>query len=232
MKDIHSFLAVENPADIAIEAIRGLRTSLHFAMMEARNNILMISGASPNAGKTFVSTNLAAIITQTGKKVLFIDTDMRKGYTHKLFNTNNEHGLSDILSGKSVIEKSVKKVTSGQFDYISRGLVPPNPAELLMHQRFADLMKWASENYDLVVLDTPPILAVTDAAIIGNYVGTTLLVARFEENTVKEIEVSYKRFEQSGVLVKGCILNGVVKKASSYYGYGYNHYGYSYNSDK
>ncbi|HCD3539454.1 TPA: tyrosine-protein kinase, partial [Klebsiella pneumoniae] len=95
LKDIHSFLAVENPADIAIEAIRGLRTSLHFAMMEARNNILMISGASPNAGKTFVSTNLAAIITQTGKKVLFIDTDMRKGYTHKLFNTNNEHGLSD-----------------------------------------------------------------------------------------------------------------------------------------
>ncbi|MFL4961571.1 GNVR domain-containing protein, partial [Escherichia coli] len=78
---IPSFLAVDNPADLAIEAIRGLRTSLHFAMMEARNNILMISGASPNAGKTFVSSNLAAVIAQTGKKVLFIDTDMRKGYT-------------------------------------------------------------------------------------------------------------------------------------------------------
>ncbi|EFM2104233.1 tyrosine-protein kinase, partial [Escherichia coli] len=86
---IPSFLAVDNPADLAIEAIRGLRTSLHFAMMEARNNILMISGASPNAGKTFVSSNLAAVIAQTGKKVLFIDTDMRKGYTHKLFNENN-----------------------------------------------------------------------------------------------------------------------------------------------
>lgn len=231
-KDIQSFLAIDNPADIAIEAIRGLRTSLHFAMMEARNNILMISGASPNAGKTFISTNLAAIITQTGKKVLFIDTDMRKGYTHKLFNTNNENGLSDVLSGKTPIEKAIKKVNMGEFDYISRGIVPPNPAELLMHQRFGDLIKWAGENYDLVILDTPPILAVTDAAIIGNYVGTTLLVARFEENTVKEIEVSYKRFEQSGVLVKGCILNGVVKKASSYYGYGYNHYGYSYDSDK
>ncbi|WP_373170854.1 polysaccharide biosynthesis tyrosine autokinase [Klebsiella sp. Q11] len=231
-KDIQSFLAIDNPADIAIEAIRGLRTSLHFAMMEARNNILMISGASPNAGKTFISTNLAAIITQTGKKVLFIDTDMRKGYTHKLFNTNNENGLSDVLSGKAPIEKAIKKVNMGEFDYISRGIVPPNPAELLMHQRFGDLIKWAGENYDLVILDTPPILAVTDAAIIGNYVGTTLLVARFEENTVKEIEVSYKRFEQSGVLVKGCILNGMVKKASSYYGYGYNHYGYSYDSDK
>ncbi|EEZ5598907.1 tyrosine-protein kinase, partial [Escherichia coli] len=96
---IPSFLAVDNPADLAIEAIRGLRTSLHFAMMEARNNILMISGASPNAGKTFVSSNLAAVIAQTGKKVLFIDTDMRKGYTHKLFNENNSNGLSDILSG-------------------------------------------------------------------------------------------------------------------------------------
>ncbi|ATM04619.1 TPA: polysaccharide biosynthesis tyrosine autokinase [Raoultella planticola] len=227
-EEIQGFLAVDNPADLAIEAIRGLRTSLHFAMMEARNNVLMISGASPNAGKTFVSSNLAAVISQTGKKVLFIDTDMRKGYTHKLFNENNTNGLSDILSGKVEINRALKKVVSGDFDFISRGMAPPNPAELLMHRRFGELLNWASENYDIVVLDTPPILAVTDAAIIGNYVGTTLLVARFELNTAKEIEVSVKRFEQAGVTVKGCILNGVVKKASSYYGYGYSHYGYSY----
>ncbi|HGW5405245.1 TPA: polysaccharide biosynthesis tyrosine autokinase [Klebsiella pneumoniae] len=227
-EEIQGFLAVDNPADLSIEAIRGLRTSLHFAMMEARNNVLMISGASPNAGKTFVSSNLAAVISQTGKKVLFIDTDMRKGSTHKLFNENNTNGLSDILSGKVEINRALKKVVSGDFDFISRGMAPPNPAELLMHRRFGELLNWASENYDIVVLDTPPILAVTDAAIIGNYVGTTLLVARFELNTAKEIEVSVKRFEQAGVTVKGCILNGVVKKASSYYGYGYSHYGYSY----
>ncbi|HBS9070545.1 TPA: polysaccharide biosynthesis tyrosine autokinase [Klebsiella pneumoniae] len=227
-EEIQGFLAVDNPADLSIEAIRGLRTSLHFAMMEARNNVLMISGASPNAGKTFVSSNLAAVISQTGKKVLFIDTDMRTGYTHKLFNENNTNGLSDILSGKVEINRALKKVVSGDFDFISRGMAPPNPAELLMHRRFGELLNWASENYDIVVLDTPPILAVTDAAIIGNYVGTTLLVARFELNTAKEIEVSVKRFEQAGVTVKGCILNGVVKKASSYYGYGYSHYGYSY----
>lgn len=229
-EEIQGFLAVDNPADLSIEAIRGLRTSLHFAMMEARNNVLMISGASPNAGKTFVSSNLAAVISQTGKKVLFIDTDMRKGYTHKLFNENNTNGLSDILSGKVEINRALKKVVSGDFDFISRGMAPPNPAELLMHRRFGELLNWASENYDIVVLDTPPILAVTDAAIIGNYVGTTLLVARFELNTAKEIEVSVKRFEQAGVTVKGCILNGFVKKASSYYGYGYgySHYGYSY----
>lgn len=229
---IPSFLAVDNPADLAIEAIRGLRTSLHFAMMEARNNILMISGASPNAGKTFVSSNLAAVIAQTGKKVLFIDTDMRKGYTHKLFNENNSNGLSDILSGKTEISLAIKTIKSAGFDYISRGMVPPNPAELLMNKRFGDLLEWANNNYDIVVLDTLPILAVTDAAVIGHYVGTTLLVARFELNTAKEIEVSIKRFEQTGIIVKGCILNGVVKKASSYYGYGYNHYGYSYTDKK
>ncbi|MDM4465869.1 polysaccharide biosynthesis tyrosine autokinase [Klebsiella oxytoca] len=230
--EAQGFLAVENPADLAIEAIRGLRTSLHFAMMEARNNVLMISGASPNAGKTFVSTNLAAVIAQTGKRVLLIDTDMRKGYTHKLFNISNENGLSDFLSGKIELQKTLKKVSPVGFDFISRGAVPPNPAELLMHRRFGELITWASQNYDIVVLDTPPILAVTDAAIIGHYAGTTLLVARFEQNTAKELEVSFKRFEQSGVIAKGCILNGVIKKASSYYSYGYSNYGYSYTEDK
>lgn len=225
-------LAIENPADLAVEAIRSLRTSLHFAMMEAKNNVLMISGASPNAGKTFISTNLSATIASTGKKVLFIDADLRQGYVHKMLGGQNIHGLSDVLSGQSSVESVIERIPSAEFDYIGIGQVPPNPAELLMHRRFETLLKWASDNYELVIIDTPPILAVTDAAIIGRYAGTTLLVARFEENTAKEIAVSVKRFEQSGVLVRGCILNGVVKKASSYYGYGYNHYGYSYDNQK
>lgn len=223
-------LAVENPTDLAVEAIRSLRTSLHFAMLEAKNNVLMISGASPNAGKTFVSTNLAATISLANKSVLFIDADFRKGYVHKMLGNEGKSGLSDILSGQANVEETIISVPDGQFDYIGRGQVPPNPAELLMHPRFEKLLAWASAKYDLVIIDTPPILAVTDAAIIGRYAGTTLLVARFESNTVKEIEVSITRFEQSGVNVKGCILNGVVKKASSYYGYGYNYYGYNYSN--
>ncbi|OUI42849.1 polysaccharide biosynthesis tyrosine autokinase, partial [Klebsiella pneumoniae] len=222
-------LAVENPTDLAVEAIRSLRTSLHFAMLEAKNNVLMISGASPNAGKTFVSTNLAATISLANKSVLFIDADLRKGYVHKMLGNEGKSGLSDILSGQANVEETIISVPDGQFDYIGRGQVPPNPAELLMHPRFEKLLAWASAKYDLVIIDAPPILAVTDAAIIGRYAGTTLLVARFESNTVKEIEVSITRFEQSGVNVKGCILNGVVKKASSYYGYGYNYYGYNYS---
>ncbi|MGS3247546.1 polysaccharide biosynthesis tyrosine autokinase [Klebsiella michiganensis] len=231
-KESDILLAVENPADLSVEAIRGLRTSLHFAMMEAKNNILMISGASPNAGKTFISTNLAATIALTGKKVLFIDADLRKGYVHKMFGGKNEHGLSDVLSGQVSLENTIKKFKDGGFDYIGRGAIPPNPAELLMHPRFESLLKQVSQEYELVIIDTPPILAVTDAAIIGRYAGTTLLVARFEVNTPKELMVSVKRFDQSGITIKGCILNGVVKKASSYYGYGYNHYLYSYEEKK
>ncbi|NWO99024.1 polysaccharide biosynthesis tyrosine autokinase [Escherichia coli] len=227
-----ALLAIENPADLAVEAIRSLRTSLHFAMMEAKNNVLMITGASPNAGKTFISTNLAAIIASTGKKILFIDADLRKGYVHKMLGFSESAGLSNILSGQKKIEDVVTTVKNAGFDYISRGNIPPNPAELLTHPRFENLLTWATNNYELVIIDTPPILAVTDAAIIGKYAGTTLLVARFESNTVKEILVSIKRFEQSGIAIKGCILNGVVRKASSYYSYGYNHYGYSYTDKK
>ncbi|HBR3887029.1 TPA: polysaccharide biosynthesis tyrosine autokinase, partial [Klebsiella pneumoniae] len=222
----YSFLALDNPADLAIEAIRSLRTSLHFAMLEARNNILMISGASPSAGKSFVSSNLSAVVVQGGKRVLFIDCDMRKGYLHKVFNVSNDIGMSDILSGKNQFSSAVKHLEPEGFHFIPRGQVPPNPAELLMSKRCGEFLDWASKEYDLIVIDTPPILAVTDAAILGRYVGTTLIVARFEANTAKEIDVSIKKFEQSGVQVKGCILNGVVKKASNYYGYGYSSYGY------
>ncbi|MCL9667440.1 polysaccharide biosynthesis tyrosine autokinase [Rosenbergiella epipactidis] len=231
-KENLSYLALDNPADLAIEAIRSLRTSLHFAMMEAQNNILMISGASPNAGKTFITTNLAAVLAQGEQRVLFIDADMRKGYSHQIFQQPLEPGLSDILAGKVEIDAALRTLGNAKFDIVSRGKTPPNPSELLMHSRFSQLLSWASDNYDIVLVDTPPILAVTDAAIIGRYVGTTLLVARFEENTAKEMEVSIKRFEQSGIHVKGCILNGVVKKASSYYGYGYSHYGYTYDDKK
>lgn len=229
--DSTSLLATSNPADLAIEAVRSLRTSLHFAMLEAKNNVLMISGASPNIGKTFVSTNLAVVIAQSNKKVLIIDADMRKGYSHKLLGTGWENGLSDILSMQTQLDKAVRKTSVPDMDFIPRGQIPPNPSELLMSSRFNELIDWASNNYDLVLIDTPPILAVTDAAIIGNHAGTSLMIARFGTNTVKEIEVSIRRFEQNGVDIKGIILNAVEKRASSYYG-GYGYYQYEYRSSE
>ncbi|ENG7993549.1 polysaccharide biosynthesis tyrosine autokinase [Vibrio vulnificus] len=225
-----TLLAESNPADLSIEALRGLRTSLHFAMMEAKNNVLMISGPAPGIGKSFVSTNFAAVAAKTGQKVLLIDADMRKGYLQQCFGLNWENGLSDLLSGKVTRDVAVQSAKVENLDIITRGQVPPNPSELLMHPRFKELVDWASENYDLVIIDTPPVLAVTDPSIVGAIAGTTLMVARFGQNTVKEIEVARNRFEQAGIEVKGVILNAIEKKASSSYGYGYYNYSYGDSS--
>lgn len=224
-----ALLAEANPADLSIEALRGLRTSLHFAMMEADNNVLMISGPAPGIGKSFVSTNFAAVAAKTGQRVLLIDADMRKGYLQKPFGLKWDNGLSDLLSGKIDTAQSIKTTSIENLDIIARGQVPPNPSELLMHRRFKELLDWASSEYDLVIVDTPPVLAVTDPSIVGALAGTTLMVARFGQNTVKEIDVARDRFEKAGIEVKGVILNAVEKKASSSYGYGY--YNYAYKSD-
>ncbi|NIF03591.1 tyrosine-protein kinase Wzc [Pantoea sp. Acro-805] len=227
----NTLLALGNPTDLSIEAIRSLRTSLHFAMMEAKNNILMITGASPGIGKTFICANLATLVSKAGQRVLFIDGDMRRGYTHELLAADNKTGLSNVLSGKSEFSPSMIQKGVYGFDFLPRGQVPPNPSELLMHRRMSELLDWASKNYDLVLIDTPPILAVTDASIIGKLAGTSLMVARFETNTTKELDVSYKRFAQNGIEIKGVILNAVVRKASNAYGYGYDYYNYEYGKE-
>jgi ATPases involved in chromosome partitioning len=147
---------------------------------------------------------------------------------HHQFSLKADRGLSDCLAGKSEREAVIHHQVLENLDVLTRGQVPPNPSELLMHPRFKALLDWASEAYDIVIIDTPPILAVTDAAIVGSHAGTTLLVGRFGENPVKEIEVTKQRFEQAGVNVKGFVLNGVIRKASSTYGGGYGYYNYSY----
>lgn len=222
-----ALLAARNPADLAMESLRSLRTSLHFAMMEAKNNIVMISGPGPGLGKTFVSTNFAAILAMGGKKVLVIDADLRKGYMQKVMGQEMGAGLSAYLAGQSEMMQVISKTGFDGLDFVCRGAVPPNPSELLMHPRFKALLDWAAEHYDFVIVDSPPILAVTDAAIVGQHVGASLLVARFAKTAVKEVEVAIRRFEQNGVAIKGILLNAVEKKASSYYG-NYGYYQYSY----
>ena len=218
-------LAINDPADLAIEAVRSLRTSLHFARLEAKNNLVLISGSSPNAGKTFVSSNLSAVIAQAGQRVLIIDADMRKGTLHKALGADQTPGLSDILVGNVSAEQAIRKLPSlDNLHFIARGDVPPNPSELLMHENFSRLLEEVGKDYDLVIIDTPPILAVTDAAIIAHHVGTCLLVARFGLNQPKELALAKKRFEQNGVKLKGAIFNAVERRATGYYSYGYYEY--------
>ncbi|WP_348814439.1 polysaccharide biosynthesis tyrosine autokinase [Halomonas sp. H10-59] len=223
---IKGLLALTQPTDMAIEALRGLRTSLHFAMMEAPNNCLMITGPSPEIGKSFISLNLGVICAQAGQRVLVIDADMRKGHLHSAFGAKAESGLSDLLSDKSEVAEVIRHTEVEGLDYLSRGACPPNPSELLMRERFTALMEQFSRDYDLVIVDTPPVLAVTDAAIVGNRVGTSLLVTRFKLNPVKEVRVALRRLETSNVRVKGCILNAM--DPSARHGYGYGHYVYAY----
>ncbi|WP_460134268.1 polysaccharide biosynthesis tyrosine autokinase [Stenotrophomonas geniculata] len=222
-------LAVSAPADPTVEALRSLRTSLHFAMLEAKNNILTISGPRPGVGKTFVSTNLAAVIAQAGQRVLVIDADMRKGTLHKILGVSHQKGLSDVLGGKLSVDDVIHPVSGlDNMHYMVRGDIPPNPAELLMHPRFAQLLQEMSGKYDLVIVDTPPILAVTDPALVATHAGSSLLVTRFGVNQAKEIELTLQRFEQNGVQIRGAIFNAVEKRATGYYSYGY----YEYKSDE
>lgn len=226
-KQIDGLLALRNPADISVESIRGLRTSLHFAMMEGSDNRLVITGPSPDIGKSFMSTNLAAVCAQSGQRVVVVDGDMRKGHVHTAFGEGAQGGLSEVLSGKLGYEQAVRSSGLEGLSWVSRGTSPPNPSELLMQQRFSEFLAYLSDQFDLVIMDTPPILAVTDAAIIGKLCGTTLMVVRFGVNTPKEIDIARSRLANGGVTLKGTILNAMERKAATSYGY-YGYYNYSY----
>ncbi|MBC3271643.1 polysaccharide biosynthesis tyrosine autokinase [Pseudomonas sp. SWRI81] len=224
-------LALRNPTDLSIESIRSLRTCLHFAGLDSTNNRIMISGPSPQVGKTFVSSNLAAVMALSGQRVVLIDADMRKGHLHKTLDTPIANGLSDLLVKRCTLEQAINKVEVDNLHFISRGQVPPNPSELLMHANFRELLAQLSDLYDLVIIDTPPLLAVTDAAIVGREAGISLIVTRFGVNPAKEIELTIRRFAQNGIELKGAVFNGVEKRAASYYG-GNGYYNYEYASDK
>lgn len=151
-------LAFIDSSDLAIEALRSLRTSLHFSMLEAPNNRLMLTGPSPAVGKSFISTNLAAICAQGGQKVLLIDADLRKGHIHRSFGGHSDAGLSDYLVGDITLQQLIRQTEQDGLDYVARGTAPPNPSELLMSQRFNTFLQQVGEQYDLVIIDTPPTL--------------------------------------------------------------------------
>ena len=216
-------LANEDSTDIAVEAIRALRTNIYFSMLDARNNILMITGAAPEAGKSFISANLATVMAQSGKRVLLIDTDMRKGYLDQLLNVTPECGLSDILSGEVSPAQAVIQTNIPNLHLISAGSYPKNPSELLMDNRFKELLSNAQKRYDYVIIDTPPVLAVTDAVVVGQHAGTVLLVSRYGNTTAKELAISAERLRQNKITIKGVILNGMKREANSTYDYYYSY---------
>lgn len=224
-------LAVKDSSDIAIESLRSMRTAIHFALSNAKNNIIALSGPAPEIGKSFITTNLATILAQGGSRVLVIDGDLRRGYLNKYFNKEVQPGLSELLNHQNSYEDVVQNSQVDNLFFVTRGKSPVNPSELLSTDKFKVFLEQASTNFDYVLIDTPPILAVTDGIIIAQYAGVNLLIARHGKTQIKELEITVTRFEQANVKVNGVILNDVQKGPGNGYGYGYN-YAYAYKASK
>ena len=221
-----ALLAIAAPDDVAAEAMRSLRTSLRFTQVGAPDNRLMVCGSSAQTGKTFVAANLAAVNAQAGLRVLLIDANMRDGNLHRVLGVRAEYGLSELLAGELEVADAICSVEGLEgLDLIPSGGKPSNPSELLMRPYFGALLRRLSPAYDLIVIDSPPILAVTDAAVIGHNVGTSLLVVRFGLNQSREVELAMQRFKQAGVSIKGVVFNGMEKRSGGFSTYAALGYG-------
>ena len=225
-------LARVDPTDLTIEAFRSLRTSLHFGMLDAASSSIAISSAAPASGKSFTSMNLAVVSALAGQKVCLVDCDIRRGHLRKFFDASNKTpGLSNYLSdGSSLKDILIKSEVEG-LDVICTGPYPPNPSELLMRPKFAELLSELDQSYDLILLDCPPALAVTDPVIVGREAGAVLIVVNYGNTTKEELTAVKKLFEVGNVPITGSILNGFNPKDASATGYAYS-YRYSYETDK
>ena len=223
-------LAVAHPEDPGVESLRSLRTALQFAMLDARNNIVLFTGPTPGIGKSFTSANFAAVLGAGGKRVLLIDADMRKGHLHQFFGMKRGYGLSELVTGTRTLGDVVHRAVAPNLDLLTTGTMPPNPGELLMSPAIAQLLQNLSAEYDLVLIDTPPVLAVSDTQVLAPHAGTVFLVARAEVTTLGELQESSKRLGQIGVPVNGVVFNDLDTSRQRYGGYGYKYSRYRYTN--
>ncbi|MDO4641780.1 MAG: polysaccharide biosynthesis tyrosine autokinase [Neisseria sp.] len=205
--------------DVAVETIRALRTNLHFATINNKSSMIMIAGTTPDVGKSFVSSNLAAVTAQAGSRVLLVDADLRRGMLHHSFGLSEENGLAEILDGSLSLDSCIKKTDVPGLDFISRGHSPQSPSEMLMSDKFKEFITMAKDKYDYVIIDTPPVLAVTDSSVIGRIADLNLLIARYRKTSHDELEDSMTRLNNAGIKVEGIIFNGVERTARNYYQY-------------
>ena len=214
-----------------MEAIRSLRTSLYFAQMESGGNVVLMTGPAPGVGKSFISANLAYLLADVDKKVVVVDADMRKGRLHEFLDHNREPGLSQVLTGEITVQQALRQIDGSGFHIITSGTVPPNPSELLMRESFHDLLETLKSEFDLVIVDAPPMLAVTDASVIAASTAgiVTFLVIRAGQHPMAELEECMKRASRQNNKIAGVVFNRLKKEHSEYAG-GYSYYQYEYKS--
>lgn len=208
-------LAARYPNDPSVEALREVRTALARDLAHAPNNIVMFTGPTPSAGKSFVAANLAVLHAEIGSKVLLIDADMRRGHLASYFGMSNRGGLSEVLSGRIPVRNALRHVGVHGMSFLACGERPNNPAALLMKQTFRDLLDRLSKQFDLVIIDTPPILAVTDASIIASEAGATMLVLRSGMQSEDEIADTVKKLERTEGRIAGAVFNAIPLRRSN-----------------
>ena len=209
-------LAAVAPENLSVEQLRLLRSALEFSFLDAGNKVLLVSGISPGAGKSFVSMNLAYLFAMMGKKVLLVDADLRKSRLSE----KKAAGLSDVLCGKSNLEDVVEKVCDGAFEFLPIGKRNNNPNELLSSKNFEEFIKHSKESYDVVLVDTPPINLVADAQSIARYVDFALLVLRYRMDSMENIKEALAALDIAGVQKRAFVLNQCYNDGS-FQSYGY-----------
>jgi tyrosine-protein kinase Etk/Wzc len=209
-------LAIAKPTDPAVEDLRDLRTSVQFALRQARNNVVGVSGLAPGAGKSFVSVNLAHLLAAAEGRVLLVDADLRRGDLHRQFGVEAQPGLADVLSGAVQADAVIRQTAVPNLDLLTAGSLPANPGELLAGGRLQQLLAEVGRRYGVVVVDTPPILSVADSALVGRHAGLNLLVIRAGVHSTDEISFALRRLSRGGVLVRGAVLNDLRPSMARY----------------
>ncbi|CAG9181943.1 Putative tyrosine-protein kinase in cps region [Cupriavidus pampae] len=218
----HFLLARNAPHSMAVEGLRNVRAALHFTMLAAagsprpaRANVMAVTSPTAGAGKTFVSVNLAVLFAEAGKRVLLIDADLRRGRVASWFDQYPEPGLAEVLAGHAELSEAVRPTIVSGLSVLSAGVPPVNPSELLMHPSFAECLDTCAGRFDLVMIDTTPVLAVADAMLVANLAGSTLLVLRAESTLPSQAEETLRRLARADARLLGGILNGVTAKRSN-----------------
>ncbi|WP_110927023.1 CpsD/CapB family tyrosine-protein kinase [Bacillus massiliglaciei] len=214
-------IASSNPKSPISEQYRTIRTNIQFSVADKEMRSIIVTSSGPGEGKSTTAANLAVVFAQQGKHVLLIDADLRKPTVHYTFNLPNTYGMTNVLTKRMVLSEAVVETEEKNLYVLSSGPIPPNPAELLGSKAMKDLLEELHETFDVIVMDTPPVLAVTDATILSNICDGTILVVSSGKT---ETEQALKAKELLGTVnsnLLGVVLNNKkVEKNNYYYYYG------------